>query len=477
MKGGLVVAGLVAAVLCADLGTAADTLVQLQFVTRHGARTALPKDAAKFSEGGASLTRQGSVQQQSFGAEIRSFYGITKGFPAAKQYTPDDVWLTSSDFDRTISSAMSFASGLWPGNSPDNFAPNISAQVPVHTVLPVNDVTVRAYRNCPEFRVQLSKLYASQPFLDKAAANKAFTTQLATLFPDYAVDGNIPLPSIWNVFDAVNVAKDLNPSSALANILTPAQFTTLSELTAWVEHQRYGKAVAKGLLGSNLWNEIMGRVRSLYDFDGKGALHPPHKMVVYSAHYPTILGLFAALDLQGENPSVLSATAVPNYASSIVFEVWQHGTSTSLSEDTAYIRVRYKGGAHVAIGSSPYLQLSKSCVDAAAADANVPSDACPMKTFRALLEKSMYPNLETWCWACGNTVSSSCLAAQKKCPESKPGILSTLSGEDGVIVGIIIGMLFTTFCLLSGVAEGVKKKCCKTATPRGRDHMELSPLH
>ena len=85
MKGGLVVAGLVAAALCA--GTAADTLVQLQFVTRHGARTVLPKDAAKFSEGGASLTRQGSAQQRDLGGEIRSFYGITKGFPTAKQYT------------------------------------------------------------------------------------------------------------------------------------------------------------------------------------------------------------------------------------------------------------------------------------------------------------------------------------------------------------------------------------------------------
>eukprot|EP00954_Amorphochlora_amoebiformis_P023464 1360235-Amorphochlora_amoeboformis.AAC.1 len=53
---------------------AQDSLLQVQVVTRHGARTPLTKEASSLREGGSSLTPLGELQQYQLGEWLRSRY-------------------------------------------------------------------------------------------------------------------------------------------------------------------------------------------------------------------------------------------------------------------------------------------------------------------------------------------------------------------------------------------------------------------
>mmetsp|Transcript_32114 Transcript_32114/g.80409 ORF Transcript_32114/g.80409 Transcript_32114/m.80409 type:complete len:175 (-) Transcript_32114:530-1054(-) len=95
----------------------APTLLQVQVVTRHGAREELPKAAADLAEGGPPLTVAGELQLTDLGAQLRAAYlttGAPLGLPGLANYSAADAWLLSSAPDRAVTSAMSLADGLWP---------------------------------------------------------------------------------------------------------------------------------------------------------------------------------------------------------------------------------------------------------------------------------------------------------------------------------------------------------------------------
>ena len=298
------------------------------------------------------------------------------------------------------------------------------------------------------------------------------------------------LRNVWNIFDAINVAKDLQRHSAMATTLTVDQFTKLKELTAWVEHNRFSADVAGILIGSNLWREMLNRMESLYLFHADsikenttfqdifetktlpaGALHPPHQFIHYSAHYPTILGLFSALNLFEKN-SFLNyeskyeyVSAIPNYGAALVLEVWK-ATQTNLVPtkavgDNIYLRLRYKDGDHVAMHSSPFVDFGEEC-NVASEKLGFPSKSCPISKFKELLSKQILMNYGGWCYACENFESQVCLLENAKDPSSKCNASGTsLSGIGGLIIGAIMGIFFSFACVFTGLCDGIVKKCCR----------------
>ena len=98
-------------------------LLQVQVVTRHGARTKLAKQAAKLTEGGAQLTDAGRHEMFALGRWLRARYlqptvpadairGMTGG-----AYDPAAVRLVSSDYDRTLRSAALLGAGMFANAS------------------------------------------------------------------------------------------------------------------------------------------------------------------------------------------------------------------------------------------------------------------------------------------------------------------------------------------------------------------------
>eukprot|EP00945_MAST-04E_sp_MAST-4E-sp1_P006925 g6925.t1 len=448
-----------------------DTLEQVQVIARHGARTILSKDAVTLAEGGASLTRDGQKQQVDLGREVRKAY-MTGAGSFSTAYEADEAWLSSSDFDRTLSSAMGFSNGVWPQNDSTAFPSNLTTFIPVHSVRRENDIDILAYRNCPEFVKRLHELYASSPFVAQEKDNRQFLKDIASLYPglmspEDVREGYLQLKNIWNVFDTINVRKDLSPDDSMSKKISDSQFAKLKNLTAWVEHRRYGNDVAANLLGSNLWQTILGRVKGIYEQatvaeQAKLKALPKHKVIFYAAHYPTILGLFATFDLFETNKAFLSSTSVPNYASALVIEVWKKSGGAA-SEQDLYIKLKFKDGDRVPLSNAPYLSLSTSCT----------ATSCPVSAFKKAIEAKTLFKTE-WCTECGNTAAQDCSDAPKKLTRSGfLAMLDDLSGGAGIAIGICVGILIAVLstCILKRLRDRKKYTLHSSRETEGKQEM------
>uniref|UniRef100_A0A2K5Q0G6 Lysosomal acid phosphatase n=1 Tax=Cebus imitator TaxID=2715852 RepID=A0A2K5Q0G6_CEBIM len=127
--------------LCVNLMVMPPTQARsLRFVTllyRHGDRSPVktyPKDPyqeEEWPQGFGQLTKEGMLQHWELGQALRQRY---HGF-LNTSYHRQEVYVRSTDFDRTLMSAEANLAGLFPPNGMQRFNPNISWQpIPVHTV-------------------------------------------------------------------------------------------------------------------------------------------------------------------------------------------------------------------------------------------------------------------------------------------------------------------------------------------------------
>uniref|UniRef100_A0A6I8NAK4 Lysosomal acid phosphatase n=1 Tax=Ornithorhynchus anatinus TaxID=9258 RepID=A0A6I8NAK4_ORNAN len=117
----------------------------LRFVTllyRHGDRSPVkpyPKDPYQerdWPQGFGQLTKEGMLQHWELGWALRQRYGDFLG----ASYHRQEVYVRSTDFDRTLMSAEVNLAGLFPPGGSQLFNPNITWQpIPVHTVPEAQD--------------------------------------------------------------------------------------------------------------------------------------------------------------------------------------------------------------------------------------------------------------------------------------------------------------------------------------------------
>lgn len=101
-------------------------------LVRHGDRTPtcdLPKYPLKLKQGSGGLTVKGIQQELALGKELRNIY-VNQTHLLPDKYAPETMYIRSTDTKRTIESANSILSGLYP-----------QTKIPVHTV-PISEDTL-----------------------------------------------------------------------------------------------------------------------------------------------------------------------------------------------------------------------------------------------------------------------------------------------------------------------------------------------
>jgi len=124
-------------------------------VFRHGDRTPIDpfptdpyRDAALWPVGFGQLTSLGKRQQLEAGRWLRERYA---GF-LGPQYTEEQIYIRSTDVDRTLMSAQALLAGLFPPEGYQRFSPDLPWQpVPVHTLPQAEDYLLSSHANCPRF--------------------------------------------------------------------------------------------------------------------------------------------------------------------------------------------------------------------------------------------------------------------------------------------------------------------------------------
>lgn len=415
---------------------------QAVVISRHGSRSLLTKDHSTFEEGSDSqLTIRGMNQMFQAGEFVREHYQKA-GF-LSDVYSPQDVYVRSSDYSRTLNSALSFLLGLYP---PRNQSLNVSyagqvfyapyniQQVPIHTVAAENDQVLRAWLACPELQKKLAEFYTSSEFKKKESESAELRKQLENILGVKKID----LKDFYNVYDFIHLHQLYNHT--YLNI-SAEQWNQVVYLADWVEYHKYSKEMIGDIGGGLLANEI---AESFSDFAAKKT---KTKLLYYSAHYPTMFSLFSSLGLNKAAKSALRK--IPYYASLILIELL-HDTSTG----KMIVQFSFKNGL-----KGPLVKYSiPEC-----------KDTCELDEFVKLVKSLQVRDVTSWCHACGNTQLSRCQVTQQQtvCPtlETKE---PRLSGTGGFFLGSFVTLLIV-ICVTALWHFYLRKRCLLGGTyPRPR---------
>jgi hypothetical protein len=431
-------------------------LKQLHVITRHGSRYALTKTQTLVEgTGEGALTPLGQKQMFDLGVWLRTLYS---SFSLFKVFDPSKVHFQSSAFERTVTSANSFSLGFFPQSARDPAGTSllsvIPANVPVYTTENKNDVTIRAYDKCGAFLSYLGSLYASEEWKALEKDNSALLKRLAGIasFEEFvdSSTGTFPLTEVWNAYDAIHVTKtecDVEGSVYCQYLQNPSvkddldddEWFALQSLAHQTELLKYGNDVAGKYVGGNLLLQIVDRMQGTLDGQSSAAFE---KFYLYSAHYPTILGLLAAL-----NDKPVDSEVIPSYASALIFELYEDDTDGQRS-----VQVLYKAGDE----SDPKpVPLGSACSNTA---------LCPLATVAGLVSNL---SLKSWCQNCGNVDADVCVA-------DLLGSLKSCSADMKVplVVGWFSGVLSSLVVLaVTLFVQRIRRRSVKSSTVEEKSSM------
>jgi hypothetical protein len=438
--------------LSASLVRAIPELVQVHVITRHGSRTALEKTGSTLVETtNPILTPLGEKQLYELGTWLRQRYAVD--VPLLGDYIATEVRFESSDLERTISSANALTLGVYPPanrTSKASLLPtNLYPSIPVYTKGGRNDLFIRAYDKCPAYQDALAKLYASDSWKILEADHRTLLTILGQIseFQSYVnEEAYVPLSEVWNVFDLINVAKTECAAAATTDDvdcefdpLDDGNWAELQTIAHRAEFQRFSSTTARDLLGGNLLFQIHQRMGG--DTSGFSPGTNPsdvkgfRKFFHYSAHYPTILSIFAAL-----NVSPPSDEVIPGYSDALVFELYNDTDTGVKSVSMLYKEADAANSTTLRFPTGPCLGAGR----------------CALGDFTQLMSSMSYTSLEEWCVMCENESADVCLevkvdelssnaantptAGTATCSISVGSLIGALCG--GILLGLLLYVLF-----------------------------------
>ncbi|XP_040834270.1 testicular acid phosphatase [Ochotona curzoniae] len=287
-----------------------EPLVFVAVVFRHGDRAPLasyPTDphkdvvSALWPRGLGQLTGEGVRQQLELGRFLRRRY---KAF-LSPEFRRDEVYVRSTDFDRTLESAQANLAGLFPEAAPGR-AEADWRPIPVHTVPVGEDKLLRfPMRSCPRYHELLRESTEAPEYQE---ALEGWTDFLARLenFTGLALVGE-PLRRAWKVLDTLICQRA--HGLQLPSWASPHVLRTLAQISALDIGAHVGppKAAEKAQLSGGILLDAI-----LANFSRAQRLGLPLKMVMYSAHDSTLLALQGALGLYDGH--------TPPYAACLGFE-------------------------------------------------------------------------------------------------------------------------------------------------------------
>uniref|UniRef100_A0A098LZ60 Lysosomal acid phosphatase n=1 Tax=Hypsiglena sp. JMG-2014 TaxID=1550645 RepID=A0A098LZ60_9SAUR len=291
----------------------------LRFVTllyRHGDRSpvkAYPRDPYQESawpQGFGQLSQEGMQQQWNLGQALRRRYN---GFLNAS-YNRQEIFVRSTDFDRTLMSAEANLAGLYPPKGQQVFNPNITWQpIPVHTVPDHMEKLLRfPLPSCPRYEQLQNETKHTPEYVNMTIHNMEFLKMVANMTGIQ----DVSLESVWSVHDALFC--ETTHKMHLPAWVTPVVMAKLKELKDFSFNVLFGihRQVEKARLQGGV---LLSQIRKNLTLATKDTAPHHLKMLMYSAHDTTLAALQAALNVYNGKQ--------PPYASCHIFELYQEDDS------------------------------------------------------------------------------------------------------------------------------------------------------
>ncbi|XP_044540292.1 testicular acid phosphatase [Gracilinanus agilis] len=271
-------------------------LVFVTLVYRHGDRAPLDsyptdphKDRATWPSGLGQLTQEGVQQHLELGRFLRARYGAF----LSPKYRREELYVRSTDYDRTLQSAQANLAGLFPGSP---LSPGWMP-VPVHTVPATQDKLLKfRTQECPRYQRLLEETKSGEDYQRALEGWRDFLVRLGNLTGLSLAEG--PLHRAWKVLDTLICQRAHR--LPLPEWATPEVLGSLAQVSALDVRAHVGppRAQEKAQLSGGILLDAI-----LANFSQAQARGLPLKMIMYSAHDSTLLALQGALGLyDGHHP-------------------------------------------------------------------------------------------------------------------------------------------------------------------------------
>lgn len=295
--------------VCTEASASASTLRFVHVVWRHGDRTpAHPtfrtdtgNGPETWPEGLGELTSLGMRQQHALGSFLRRRYIDAKFL--SPEYHPSEIFVRSSDYNRTIASALVNLAAFYPPSMETRFNEGLPwVPIPVHSVPLIYDYVVAMERQCPSLTKVYGDTLKSAPVESLELENYEFMEFMRNV-TGLNLQTVLRIAPVFDVLHCEKIHNRTWPSWVTPAIYKKIELLFEAALVAGSDNPKLQR-----LKGGPLFREIA--LRSLAK--ASKSIHPPAlKYYAYSGHDATITALlknFGAFD--GRAPPYTSAVLI-----------------------------------------------------------------------------------------------------------------------------------------------------------------------
>lgn len=340
-----------------------------------------------------------------------------------------------------MNTATAFLQGLYPPLS--EIAPEIATKTlnnGVNSTAPIdgyqyvmlhgiNDnspdtIWIKGDDNCPAYITASKSFKQSEEFGERVEATRDFYSQ----FYDVLSDGvynlkpeNMTYGNAYNIFDLVNVARLHNETSPARNVSDEDLFQ-LRTLADSAEHGLNWNISqpARSIGAETLSGVVLTKLNQTVSSKGK------LKFTLLAGSYDTFLAFFGVAGLLDVSPDFYG---LPDYASTMAFELLSDDTEEFPADPNADLRVRwlFRNGTAGNLTNFPLFGTGE--------------ESLPWPQFVSEVEERGILDVGDWCEQCSNA-EEFCLAYQDGADsESSTGGKSGGGGMSNAVAGVIGAMV------------------------------------
>ncbi|KAL4787049.1 histidine phosphatase superfamily [Aspergillus varians] len=419
----------------------AETVLGAYVFARHGDRTAKIMKSTQLTDLGYNQVHMtGSAYHARYINSSSDQYidGISEDVVKLSQLT------ASAPVDAVLqNSATGFLQGVYPpvgSVASQELANGTTVESPLngYQLIPLSlidsgssseDSTwLQSTTDCDNAIVSSNDYYTSELYTSLLDSTKDFYKSLAPLINTSFSESDMTFKNAYAIFDYLNVGYIHNTT----NVPTDSQ---LQQAFLLANIEQYNLAYnstesIRAVAGSTLAAEMLKGLNETVTSNGKVKLH------IEFGSYGTFLSYFGLAQLPAADNAF---TGIPDYASSMVWELVTNSTSDSFP-DTKDISVRF-GFHNGTLTSSDSLEEYHLYGQS--------STTIPWSTFVEQTKKIAIMTTKEWCQACGNT-GGQCSSDDSTGSDDSASTTESASGSGGISKAVagVIGAMVTLAVIL-----------------------------
>ncbi|CAI7600354.1 unnamed protein product [Penicillium glandicola] len=283
---------------------------------------------------------------------------------------------------------------------------------------------------CQKATVSSNNYFSSEMYTSLLSSTKEFYQSLSPMLDGAFVSSDMTFKNAYTIFDYLNVGNIHNSTSQF-----PHKSDLTDELIALAGSHEFNLAYnssdkVRAIDGAVLAGEILAGLNETIATKGTSKLN------VGFGSYGTIFSLFGLLQMPAAS---VNFTGIPDYASSMVFELVTNASGTDFPTDKSDISVRFMFHNGTITGSSEptvYPLYGQS------------SELLSWDDFSSKTSEIAVTSDAEWCTMCGNT-DGMCASSDSTSSDSSSASTSNTSGSGmSLAVAGVIGAMVTLAVIL-----------------------------